>query len=171
MADVTILGPQPLSRPLANALRRVGLHTTRNGAGNATRHLGSLLGARLIVFGWPPGFRPELEADAYASRTAALHAWWTTEDASVGPLVLKGMGPCPRCLGASPPRFRPAGAGMLGDWVVATATLEAQAAVRHGVTDLAGTSLTWSSESPGLGVMPWARRVGCTETECSGAHP
>lgn len=171
MADVTILGTRPFAQPLATALHRVGLYPTRHGVGNATRRLGSLLGCRLIVFGWPPGFRPELEADAYASRTPALHAWWTTEAAAVGPLVIKGMGPCPRCLGARATQFRPAGPGMLGEWVLATTTLEAHAAIRHGVTDLAGTSLTWSSDSPGLGVTPWTRRVECTEIECSEPSP
>ena len=171
MPDVMLLGPVPLTRPLATALQRMGLHVARLGPAKAARSLGALLDARLLIFGWPPGTHPQLETEAYTARTAILHAWWTTAAASVGPVVLKGLGPCPSCLSGGPTRYRPGGPSALGDWVVATAALEAQAALRNAMTALAGASLTWTSDQPGLTVTPWRRRLTCQGVECGSASP
>lgn len=171
MTDVTILGGPALARPLAASLRRSKLRVKVSGPGVARRTPGTLIGTSLVVFGWAPGTWPELEASAYAADIPALHAWWTADRAEVGPLVVRGLGPCPVCLAGRAPEPSASPAGALADWVIASAALELQAALLNGVTDLAGASLTWLKERPGLSVTSWQRRYTCTAAECGAPSP
>ena len=162
-----ILGAPTRTAPIAAGIQRAGLVAKTATPRAALQSPGSTSGAALAILAWPPGANPILESEIYGAETGALHVWWHSKGASVGPFVSPGFGPCPGCL-ASADRRPPhrGGALHLTAWAASWAALQALAVVQQGTTDLMGSSWTWHVDDPGLSLLTWPWRSGCRTRGC-----
>nr|WP_139280288.1 hypothetical protein [Tessaracoccus bendigoensis] len=165
-ADVRVVGAQHRTTVVARALATGGLHCRCLTPGEATRRPGSILGAHIIVWAFPPGSHPTIEAEGYASGAIGCYAHWGSESAEVGPITVEGAGPCPACLHASPAEPGDHTDPLLGMWAAALAALQCDALLRTGRSELIGASWRWRLGAPGLALARWPGRCDCRAVEC-----
>lgn len=98
---------------------------------------------------WQPGMDPVLEEALFSDGTPVLHAWWGEHRASVGPFVARGASPCPACQRSVTGTGGPVHP-LLASWALSWASLEAQAYLSHGTSELIGACWSWDLRDPGL---------------------
>lgn len=164
---LTVLGSPTRTAPIAAGLQRAGLFTRTVTPKAAHRSPGTTSASALAILTWPPGRHPVLESEIYGAETGALHVWWHARGAAVGPYVAPGFGPCPACLSSAErtPSER-GGLTELTAWASAWTALQALALLRHGTTDLMGSTWMWNIDEPGLSLFTWPWRADCRTRGC-----
>ncbi|MDF1486790.1 hypothetical protein [Tessaracoccus caeni] len=163
MVDVQVVGARERAMHAAAMLRSSGLSV------RLAPYLPSAAGlpnrGALTLLLWRPGHDPVLEEALFADGTPSLHCWWGDADAEVGPFVVSGAGPCPRCQRCRQPLSR-SESPTLRAWALSWASLQAQAYLAHGTSELIGAQWSWSLGDPGLTSTTWHRQEGCPTPGC-----
>lgn len=165
-APVTVISPSARGGPVLAALLRVGIPATPLSLATARRSPAGWLDADLVVCAWAPGAEPAVEGELFARETGALHVAWDGDLATVGPHVVPGLGPCPRCLAATAPVLGDPGGALPGAWAAASAALQVTGILAAGASDLVGASWLWRLRRPGLAVVEHHRRPDCRVAGC-----
>lgn len=166
--QLSLVGEPPRTRLLAQALTRADLGSRQFTQRQAQRSPGSLDDSPLVVFCWPPGHDLVLESEAFTIGSPALHAWWSAETSSVGPLVIPLVSPCPRCLSTRALRPAQGPSPMMASWACSTVALEAALLLRARGARLLDTTITMSMLHPALAIEPYEAVTGCRTPGCVG---
>lgn len=163
---ILVIGDEPRTAPLTDALARGPFLTRRLTPRQALRSPGSCLDADLVLWVFQPGSHPSLESETHAAGVGALHVRWSATDAEVGPLVFRGFGPCPACLAASV-TCSPDGADPLfGAWTCSWAALQCASLLKSRRSELVGASWRWDLREAALTLARWPRRPDCPVPGC-----
>lgn len=164
--DLRVVGAGHRTHTIARALANGGLHSRTLSARQALQPPGAMVGAHIVVWCFPPWSHPMPEAEAYASGSIGLYAYWDDGSARIGPVTLLGTGPCPRCLAARASASLRGSHPMLGSWVAAWVALQCEALLRTETTELVGASWGWSFEAPNLALLTHRRDPACVLPGC-----
>lgn len=164
MVDVQVVGTRERTAHAAAMLRASGLSvrpTLRRPCVAGLPNRGALT---LLL--WRPGLDPVLEEALFADGTAVLHCWWGDDEAEVGPFILNGAGPCPRCQRCRQPASGDE-APVLRAWALSWACLQSQAYLTHETSELIATRWSWRLADPGLTSTTWHRQASCPTPGCN----
>ncbi|RRD47453.1 hypothetical protein [Tessaracoccus sp. OH4464_COT-324] len=165
---------------LTTRLARSGLDVSAIRPDTALRRPGFAWDMDIVVLGFPPGTHPIVEFEAYTSGPV-LYVFADADHASVGPMLSRGTGPCPRCASVADEPCTPeedtpsyarlksiAGMGdALLDWAAATAVLETKTFQLSRVSTLGDAEMIWAlNGDTGISARRVAAQPGCGALDC-----
>ncbi len=164
--ELCVVGRTERATAIGLALASVGLPWRAVSPEVALGRPGVVVGSPALIWAFPPGRHPTLETQGYASGTCAVYAHWSGTVAEVGPVLVRGSGPCVACLFASAASNGRGGHPALRSWVAAWAALQCEALLRTGSSELIGASWRWRLNRPGLDLVRWRALPGCGARDC-----
>lgn len=164
--DICVVGAADRTAALAGALSTGGLSCRSLTPRQAVQRPGAFLGADIVVWCHYPWAHPMPEAEAYASGAVSLYVRWGDSGARIGPVTMRGRGPCPRCVGSSDHGPLDGHDPLLAAWVSSWAALECDALLTRGNSSLVGMCWSWGGGTARLSPATFRRDASCALPGC-----